>query len=539
MKLPTPVDFDREWLVASGWAYASDTTAGANTRTYHGLLVAGRPERKVLLAKLGEEFDGEPLSTNEFGGGTLYPQGRANIFYLEYGIPTWEYPGLVKRVWMQGDSVHVSYTGRGSLRVRPFTACRSYHGGSREEIDFPMRMPGARWVEDAQIWDNFLYRRELERGLPHNDDLDTSGYFELDLSGTAVFSAGLSCIPEPDFEGELARRKAMVGGADPFMGQLLLAADAFVGEGIVAGYHWFTEWGRDALISLPGLLLSTGRYEKAREMLLRYAEGIPNRMTDGGVPEYNTADAGLWYFEAVRKYIEATGDRGIVESLPLSKILDGYTLEDGHVVVGPCLTWMDTPNTPRDGAPVEIQALWNNAVTLLAEWTGERREMVSLEPFACEVGLMDRLGDRTLRPNQIFAVALPHSGLPERYHRSVVEAVTTLLTPVGLRTLSPDDPAYRGRYEGGPSERDAAYHQGTVWPWLLGPYADAHYRVHGDPGIYARLSEPFRKHLTEACVGSVSELFDGDPPHAPKGAVAQAWSVAEILRIVQVSRSKP
>ncbi len=331
------------------------------------------------------------------------------------------------------------------------------------------------------------------------------------------------------------------------------------------------------MISLPGLLLSTGRFSEAREILLRYAEWadegmIPNRFTDDGSVEYNAADATLWYFQALHSYVAASGDEDIIRRLfpRLAEIMGwhfkgtryGIRVDpsDGLLFAGregSQLTWMDArvggcPVTPRIGKPVEINALWFNALNLMCSWARHVREPAhsyELAAETCGANFRRRLwyetgghlfdvidgpdgNDSTLRPNQIVAVSLPYSTLDSRQQKSVVNAVErVLVTPYGLRTLSPDEPAYAGEYRGGPAERDRAYHQGTAWPWLIGHFADAHYRVYRDRRRIAELLRPFRRHLAEAGVGSISEVFDGDSPHAPGGCIAQAWSVAEILRI--------
>jgi predicted glycogen debranching enzyme len=373
---------------------------------------------------------------------------------------------------------------------------------------------------------------------------------------------------------------------DDFARQLAVAADAFVvrrGEdarAIIAGYPWFTDWGRDTMIALPGLCLSTGRHEDAKKILRGAAESvdsglIPNRFPDTlGPAEYNTADATLWFFIAAHRYLEATGDTAFVldELLPiLEDVISrhehgtrfGIRVDDDGLLhagePGLQLTWMDAKIgdwvvTPRWGKPVEIQALWYNALMVLADLrqrAGRAAESAGLlqrakqvkdrfvatfwnEETGCLFDVVD--GDRrdaSIRPNQIFALSLPHPLLGKAHARSVLEVIDEkLLTPFGLRSLAPDDPAYRGRYEGGPAERDAAYHQGTVWSWLLGPYADAVVRTLGAPGKARakRAIAGLEPHLREAGLGTVSEIFDGDAPHAPRGCPAQAWSVGELLR---------
>jgi len=354
-----------------------------------------------------------------------------------------------------------------------------------------------------------------------------------------------------------------------------LAADP-EGMSVIAGYHWFGDWGRDTMIALPGLTLVTGRPEIARRILATFARFVdrgmlPNRFPDAGEAlEYNTADATLWYVEAVRAYHEATGDSAFVRELypTLEAIVTAHRAgtrygigedpADGLLRAGEPgvpLTWMDAKVgdrvvTPRIGKPVEINALWYNALRAMdafaatagrpgAPWTAlADRVARSFERFWCErtsccYDVLDGPDgdDAAIRPNQIFAVALPASPLPADRQRRVVEACARhLLTPVGLRSLAPGEPGYRGHYAGGVHERDGAYHQGTVWAWLLGPFALAWRRVFGDAEGARDLLAPLADHLGEYGLGSIAEIFDGEPPHAPGGCIAQAWSVAETLR---------
>jgi predicted glycogen debranching enzyme len=366
----------------------------------------------------------------------------------------------------------------------------------------------------------------------------------------------------------------------------VLAADQFIvsrpladdpeGLSVIAGYPWFGDWGRDTMIALPGLTLATGRPEVAARILRTFARFVdrgmlPNRFPDQGeAPEYNTVDATLWYFHAVRAYHAASGDDGLLEDLlpALESIVTWHRQGTRHGIAedpadgllrsgepGIQLTWMDARVgdwvvTPRTGKAVEVNALWYNALTALAAFCRRLgrpagaweqlagRVRASFQRFwnpavACCHDVIDGPAgvDATLRPNQIFAVALPDSPLTAERRRSVVEACARhLLTSMGLRSLAPGHADYRGRYEGGVPERDGAYHQGTVWAWLLGPFALAHARVHGDRALARTFLEPLAHHVTDYGLGSVAEIFDGDPPFAPRGCPAQAWSVAETLR---------
>jgi 4-alpha-glucanotransferase len=347
------------------------------------------------------------------------------------------------------------------------------------------------------------------------------------------------------------------------------------GRSVIAGYPWFGDWGRDTMIALPGLTLATGRYADARKILETFARFVDRGMLPnvfpgaGAAPEYNTVDAALWYIEAWRGYVATTADLTALErAFPvLVEIIDwhqrgtrfgiGFDVADGLLRAGEPgqqLTWMDArvgdrEITPRIGKPVEINALWHNALVAMAEFA-ERLGRPS-EPYAAAAervklgfqhfikpggyGLFDVIdgpdgGDPTVRPNQLLAVSLSASPLDAAMQRRVLEQCgETLLTSYGLRSLAPDHPDYRRQYRGAVSDRDGSYHQGPVWAWLLGHWALAHYRVHGDAAAAQAWLTPIADHLADAGLGQVSEIFDGDPPHAPRGAPAQAWSAACIL----------
>jgi len=388
-------------------------------------------------------------------------------------------------------------------------------------------------------------------------------------------------------QGALKRarsQRAELLAAPAWISQLVLAADSFVfarplpevpdGESVIAGYPWFGDWGRDTMIALPGLTLATGRLDSARRILETFARFVDRGMLPNVFPgagehaDYNSVDAALWYIEAWRAWFEATGDRatlarafGVLESIidwhcKGTRYRIGLDANDGLLHAGEPgvqITWMDAKIgdwvvTPRIGKPVEINALWYNALRVMAQFARtlgrdagayDRLAEQARAGFArfvkTEGGLLDVLdgpdGDEAcVRPNQIFAVSLPHSPLsPEQQMRVVDECARELLGSCGLRSLAADDPRYRGRYEGGVWERDGAYHQGPLWTWLLGHFALALHRVTGDAAAAQRLLEPVGDHLLDAGLGTVSEIFDGDPPHTPRGAPAQAWSVACVL----------
>jgi glycogen debranching enzyme len=376
--------------------------------------------------------------------------------------------------------------------------------------------------------------------------------------------------------------------------QLVLAADQFIvsrptaadpgGKSIIAGYHWFSDWGRDTMIALPGLTLATGRPEAAASILRTYAQFVdqgmlPNRFPDAGeTPEYNTVDATLWYFVALREYVAATGDTALLRELfpVLTDIIawhrrgTRYNIHldesDGLLYAGEKgiqLTWMDVKVddwvvTPRTGKAVEINALWYNALRITQDFAAhlgqDATEYAALAARARQgfarfwdatmgycYDVIDgpEGNDLSLRPNQLLAVSLPHTPLTPEQQRSVVDACARhLLTAHGLRSLSPDDKAYAGQYGGDRRKRDGAYHQGTVWSWLIGPFVSAHLRVYQDMAAARAYLEPLLYHLVDHGIGSISEIFEGDAPFAPRGCIAQAWGVAEVLRAWQMTETR-
>jgi predicted glycogen debranching enzyme len=631
----------REWLEANGLGgYAMSTVTGENTRRYHGLLVAAmKPpaSRAVLLSKVeetllvgGRRID---LSTNLFPG-TRHPQGfRFLADFRMDPFPTfrWDVEGFVleKEVFMPHGENAVCVTwrlveseGPVGLEVRPLVAFRDVHALTRENADLdpttaieasvvriaPYKgLPALFFAHDGTATEagdwyrNFEYEEERARGFDSQEDLwhPVTLLFTLEGSGPAAQSKATviaSTSPRsaadvhPLRKSELSRREHLVRRAPegPSFRKLVLAADQFlVARGdlttVIAGYPWFCDWGRDTMIALPGLTLATGRPEVAKEILLAFSERVdqgmlPNRFPEAGEdPEYNTVDATLWYFEAVRQYVEATGDLALVGDRLFRILADivawhergtryGIRVSaDGLLEwhsAGEALTWMDAridgrPVTPREGKPVEIQALWFNALRTMSDFASSlgdgdsakayvaraelcRTSFLKFFPDETAAGLVDCVDgawrDGSVRPNQLFAVSLHHSMVPKPLARRILANVEEhLLTPFGLRTLSPTDPAYRGRYEGGPEERDAAYHQGTVWPWLLGAYATSFRRVNGDgpktAKVLRELLAPLGDFLLGDGLGQIPEMFDGDAPHHPRGCVAQAWSVAEILRV--------
>jgi predicted glycogen debranching enzyme len=628
-----------EWLETNGiGGFACSTIAGLNTRRYHALLTAAtRPPvgRVVLLSKLeetlvvgGQRFE---LSVNRYAG-AFHPRGDEYLasFRLDR-FPRFRYRcgdlHLEKIVFLvHGENtVVIRYELLGdllgrpcALEVRPLIAFRDYHAvthandalrrdvvssaGLAAITPYP-DLPSLYFAHNAESIDtsgfwfyNFEYEREKARGLDFLEDLYSPFLLRFDLAeslpATIIASTAQHAAVEAHQlqEQEIRRRAQNLRSApdeDAFATLLTTAADQFLvargdQKSVIAGYPWFGDWGRDTMISLPGLTLVTGHFEEARNILRAFAQNIdhgmlPNRFPDSGEkPEYNTADATLWMFHAVHELLRYTGDYDFVRAelyQPLAGIVAwhergtryGIHLDsDGLLHAGEPgvqLTWMDAKVgdwvvTPREGKAVEIQALWYNALcvmarlslvfnkyaesshyTSLAERTRARfAEAFWNESAGCLHDVVSGVGaDSSIRPNQIFAVSLPYPLLSNEQALRVVEVVEwELLTPFGLRTLSPRDPRYRGRYEGDPLSRDGAYHQGTVWPWLLGPFLTAYVKVHGRTAEARRRADqfldPMRAHLWQAGLGQISEVFDGDAPHRPGGCFAQAWSVAEVLR---------
>ena len=603
--------------------------------------------RVVLLSNFEEALiiDGKryELSANQYPG-TVHPQGfqLQTSFRLDpFPIFTYEVEGIEieKSVFMvQGENTTVvqyefrqskgsqADTLRYTFEIRPLIAFRDYHSTTHENSTLNSHveiedgrasvapyadLPTLYFAHDAgQIetsgnwYRNFEYRVEQERGLDFREDLFSPFALTFAIDQTALTkksSARVSIIASADRrdvkqanayrKAEIKRRQAITQSAprdNDLVRALTVAADQYVvarGEQktIIAGYHWFADWGRDTMIALPGLTLATGRFEIAKSILLEFAKHVdqgmlPNRFPDAGeTPEYNTVDATLWFFEAVRALVHYTSDldfvrdnlygvlRDIVEWHVRGTRYGIHVDTDGLLFSGAPgvqLTWMDAKVgdwvvTPRTGKAVEIQALWYNALRVLeglAEKFGDEANEKKYktmaicahksfnEPFwneetAC---LYDVINgderDASIRPNQVLAISLTNSLVSKARAKSILQVVEReLLTPRGLRTLSPNDSRYIGSYEGDPRSRDGAYHQGTVWPWLMGPYITAYEKTFGEDAGRKFATDwlnNFDDHLTEACLGQVSEIFDGDSPHTPRGCVAQAWSIAELLRAV-------
>jgi len=631
----------REWLETNGLGgFASSTIIGLNTRRYHGLLVAAtKPPvgRFLLLSKLEEtlfiEGQAFELSANRYPG-VVHPQGFRYLkqFRLDpFPVFTYEIEGIEieKSVFMiQGENstvVHYELKKNNHpespknlwLELRPLIAFRDYHNATHENgaisrdveersdlasVSPYQGLPSLYLAHNAvdlrktgDWYRNFEYDAERERGLDFSEDLFNPLVLRFDLrlrrQASVIASTEQRDVAKVEYrESEITRRrnaKLSSPVEDDFVQTLAAAADQYIvsrgdQKTVIAGYHWFSDWGRDTMIALPGLTLPTGKHEVARSILRTFAKHadqgmLPNRFPDAGeTPEYNTVDATLWFFEAARAYLAYTGDLEFVrdELYPVFadivlwhvrgtrygiKVDPSGLLSSGEP--GVQLTWMDAKVgdwvvTPRRGKPVEIQALWYNALCIMEDLAhkfgddaGQKRyrNMAAVANWAfnrlfwnektgCLYDVVNGGSpDPSIRPNQIFAVSLPHSMLSPERAKSVVEKVQEhLLTPYGLRSLAPSDPQYRGRYTGGPTERDGAYHQGTVWPWLMGPFIAAYVKVNGDSDVAHRQAAawlaPLKDHLADGGLGHISEILDGDAPQRPCGCIAQAWSVAEILR---------
>jgi len=562
-------------------------------------------------------------------------------FELDGLVPTWRYalPGavVVKRLWMShgAATTYVTYALERAvphlalrLAIRPFCTWRDHHalgragaapdvrvieGSGGLSVAFDGAQPyfvrvwagdgAAAEVDTAGDWyRGFHLRVEGERGMDATQDLYAAGTLTVTLSDSAIVAVSISLDPAASPEraaealsAERARAASLltrvrhvdgagaVHGADPpWIARLVLAADQFLAaraglETVLAGFPWFGDWGRDTMISLPGLALATGRPEVAAGLLrgfARYLDGglLPNRFPDHGeTPEYNTVDATLWYVDAIRAHEVATGDSALVRELwpAICEILAHHVAGTRHGIgvdptdgllragePGVQLTWMDAKVgdwvvTPRIGKPVEVNALWHNALSCAEEWSVR----LGLEPPVAVATLRAQVAaasdrywndqtqylydvldgpdgdDAAIRPNAVLAAAMRNTPLfPARIAAVVIRAQRDLLTSLGLRTLAPEQPGYAPFYLGDVRARDAAYHQGTVWPWLLGSFAEAHFRAFGDAAVARSFLTPLADHLADAGLGSVSEIADASPPHTPRGCPWQAWSVAEVLR---------
>ncbi len=560
--------------------------------------VAAHPDGASWLASF--EHDPWPCWRWRLPNGLIVEHEVVVVHERDTTLLTWRCPAappgsrLVVRPLLCVASLHESHRENGYLGFSP-----SVVGPATLRWDLYFGSPSlfiasnGRYRHDPAWYRQFFYAEEAARGLDATEDLASPGEFELAVDGgregVVVLSAHVpACEPSAPGSGvELCMRGLRTTEANRrsrFASPLHRAADAYIvqrGEGrtIVAGYPWFEDWGRDTFIAMRGLCLATGRLREAGEMLTEWAgavsEGmLPNRFPDGGgTPEYNSVDASLWYVVAAGEFLSRiNGKRKRYREIEaaIEAILSGYARgtrfgiradTDGLLAAGEPgvqLTWMDAKVgdwvvTPRIGKPVEVQALWINALSVgtlfNSDWTPLMDRAVESFPrrfwnpdtrsLFDVVDCDHQFGrcDASIRPNQILAVGgLPVALLDGDKARAVVERVERdLLTPLGLRTLAPGSSAYRTRYEGGPFERDGAYHQGTVWPWLCGPFVEAWLRVFGaSPETIEearrRFIEPLRVHLDEGGLGHVSEILDAEPPRLPRGCPFQAWSVGELIR---------
>jgi predicted glycogen debranching enzyme len=632
----------REWLETNGiGGFASSTIIGLNTRRYHGLLVAATEPpvgRIVMLSKLEESLfiDGQlfDLSANRYPG-IVHPQGFRYLkqFRLDpFPVFTYEVEGIEieKTVFMVDgeNSTVVQYELKRNnhperpknlwLEIRPLIAFRDFHSTTHQNgainpsleersglttVSPYQGLAPLHLAHDAvelrktgDWYRNFEYDAERERGLDFSEDLFNPMVLRFDLRVRRQASV-IASTEQRDItkaaayrQSEVIRRRNVrvsVPSEDGFAQTLAAAADQYIvsrgsEKTVIAGYHWFSDWGRDTMIALHGLTLPSGRYDVAKSILRTFSQHVdqgmlPNRFPDAGErPEYNTVDATLWFFEAARAYLAYTGDVAFVRDELYPVFADiiswhvrgtryGIKVDSSGLLAsgesGVQLTWMDAKVgdwvvTPRRGKPVEIQALWYNALCIMEELAQQfadeaaqkrYRSMATVaswsfnrlfwnEKQGCLYDVTNGAPpDPSIRPNQIFAVSLPHVMLTEERAKAVVEKVREhLLTPYGLRSLTPSDAQYRGRYTGGPVDRDGAYHQGTVWPWLMGPFITAYVKVNGGSESARRQAAawlaPLRDHLADGGLGHISEILDGDAPQRPCGCIAQAWSVAEVLR---------
>lgn len=647
----------REWLVTNGLGgWASGTVGGANTRRYHGSLVAAlHPpvDRQVLVSKLDDwatlDCVRYGLCANEFEGGAIDPQGWTHLsgFALEDGLPHWTFAlgsgTLEKRVFMPyGHNAtwtlwtYTSGTGPLNLEISALCNARDFHGQTQaanwqlQFQAFPAGVcvrvndsapsvwlvhPGAAF-EAGPVWiKNLHYQIEAGRGLPDHEDVLKIGTVTASLTPGDTLALLVSAeAPSPqayNWREALAaaqqrQRQVVVNSRLPsqapgWVEQLVLAADQFIvlrtdsglpsvtqwrtpdpqsDQTVIAGYPWFSDWGRDTMIALPGLTLATHRAAEAAGILRTFAKHLsqgmlPNRFPDSGeTPEYNTVDATLWYFHAIDRYLEATNDEALPRELfdSLEEIIawhlkgTRYQIHgdtDGLLYAGEAgvqLTWMDAKVgdwvvTPRIGKPVEINALWINALRVMDNLS-RRLALPTRQPYAaladqaqasfgkfwnakdgCLFDVIDGptlAQDASIRPNQLLAISLPYAPLDAKsaQAKSVVAVCQRdLLTPVGLRSLAPQSAEYTPLFRGGPHERDGAYHQGTIWGWLIGPFVEAHFKVYGDKDQALDFLKPLEQALRMFGLGTLAEVYEATPPYNPAGCFAQAWSVSEALRL--------
>jgi predicted glycogen debranching enzyme len=636
-----------EWLEADGFGgFASHTTDYRRTRRYHALLLVARnppTDRRVLVngIEASIDLDGEswgltsqtwappresdppvvrregleprttfdntlwPTWTHELGAGTtvehslLVPRGQPLVI-LSWRLqsPATQPVPLVVRPFLSGRDYHALHRENADFNFRPEANAEAGRFLFRPYLEEPsvMAVTNGAFTEEPLWYRHFLYTEDIERGLDGIEDLAAPGSFRFDLAeGEALLVFGtLDAMRDLDGTGLVAwvreTRKAETVARRSFASPMERAASAYVveretGRTILAGYPWFTDWGRDTFIALRGLCLATGRLSEARKILLQWSTAVshgmlPNRFTDRGeAPDFNSVDASLWFVVAVHELRAAERRSGFIPSTveewqlnaAILSILRGHASGVRHRIhmdadfllaagePGVQLTWMDAKVgdfvvTPRAGKPVEVQALWINALRIggaidagFAGWAEEAEASFNARFWNPDAGYLydvidaDHVAGRVdarVRPNALFAVGgLPFEVVRGARAEAIVElAEAKLLTPAGMRSLAPDDPQYRGTYSGGVWARDTAYHQGTVWPYLMGAFVEAWVRTHGltdDARAEARTRflEPFLATLDPDDSGHLPEIADGDSPHAARGCPFQAWSVGEALRL--------
>lgn len=642
-----PQSTQREWLITNGiGGYGCGTLSGILTRCYHGFLVATlKPPlgRTLLLTKLAEtvQYQGVsyPLNCDHWSGGTTTGYGDRHLesFRLEGTTPVWSYACadalIEKRIWMQPgeNTTYIQYklcraTQPVSLAIKAIANHRDHHSvTSRSDQSWQTRShPRGLKIEsftgatpfyllcskgqlrpNNKWYQHYFLTKEKDRGLTYLDDNIHIATLTTSLSPGQSFIIVASTQPSPNlneqtaladrerYEKDLLHQSKNTQSAPAPIQQLVLAADQFIvnratpdtpnGKTIIAGYPWFGDWGRDTMIALPGLTLTTHRPEIARPILRTFARYLSQGMLPNAFPEandipgYNTVDAILWYFEAIRAYVETTEDIELLEELfpALQEVINWhikgtrYNIKlderDGLIYAGQPgvqLTWMDAKVdnwvvTPRIGKPIEISALWHNALMCMVHFcdrlnqpkaqytelanqtaTGFKRFWNAELGYCYDLLDGPNGDDPSLRPNQLFAVSLAYAPpLSKQQQQAIVDTCAAhLLTSHGVRSLSPNHPDYIGKYQGDRTQRDGAYHQGTVWSWLIGPFVQAHLKVYENPELSRTFLTPLLDHVQSGCVGTLSEIFDGDAPFPPQGAFAQAWSVAEVLRLWHLTK---
>jgi predicted glycogen debranching enzyme len=632
----------KEWILTNGLGgFSSSTVIGANARRYHGLLFASfNPPvgRHLMLSKIDESvfIDGAPYNIYSFSTGEYKMTGfnHQQEFSLD-PLPKYKY--IIKNVVIEKtvtmvhgkNAVALVYRVKNTehmtkMRLAILTNYRDFHSVSnQEDLDFNVEHKKDEitinhkddkhflkvMTDNGQIkslyntwFKSMFYDYERERGLDAFEDHYIPGYIEISVEpweekiitiyAEVVNDSGLSSKKCPDGlkliqqeEDRIASVQNRIDIDDDFAKRLAKAADDFIvrrestnAKTIVAGYPWFSDWGRDAMISLTGLTLATNRFQNAKQILFTYSKYIkdgliPNMFPDAGSePLYNSVDAALWFFEAINNYIGYTKDIefikmnmyssmcSIIESFKKGTEFNIFMDDDGLISAGDentQLTWMDAKVddwvvTPRQGKAVEINALWYNALKIIEKITKSLDEDTSeFKKLSAKVRksfeekfwnedtrcLYDVIGsnfiDSKIRPNQIFALSLSYPVITGDKAECIVHKVwDELYTPLGLRSLADYETGYKSTYTGTRYSRDGAYHQGTVWGYLIGPFITAFLRTYKDKKAYVKeMIEPFKNHLLDGCLGSVAEIFEAEEPHKPKGSFAQAWSIAELLRV--------